>query len=43
MRTGGELLRGSVSKLTGPGEPSLGTPPGEPGKDWVVLIRAAGK
>ena len=42
-RTGGELLRGSVSKLTGPGEPSLGTPPGEPGKDWVVLIRAAGK
>ena len=42
-RTGGELLRGSVSKLTGPGEPSLGTPPGEAGKDWVVLIRAAGK
>jgi hypothetical protein len=34
MRTGGELLGGSVSKLTGPGEA---------GKDWVVLIRAAGK
>jgi hypothetical protein len=42
-RTGGELLRGSVSKLTGPGEPSLGAPPGEAGKDWVVLIHAVPK
>jgi hypothetical protein len=42
-RTGGELLAGSVGKLTGPGEPSVGAPPGEAGKDWAVLIRAAGK
>jgi hypothetical protein len=42
-RKGGRLLLGSAEKLSGPGEPSLGTPPGEAGKDWVVLIRAAGK
>jgi hypothetical protein len=42
-RTGGELLGGSASKLTGPGEPSLGAPPGQAGKDWVALIRAVGK
>ena len=41
-RTGGGLRRGSVSKLTGPGEPSLGTPPVATGKDWVALVRATG-
>jgi len=40
-RTGGGLRRGAVTTLTGPGDMPLGTPPGDTGKDWVALVRAA--
>jgi hypothetical protein len=36
-RDGGSLATGSVAAITGPGQRSLGTPPG-PG-DWVALVR----
>jgi len=39
-RTGGALLVGSVKSITGPGKRSLGTPPANPEKDWVVLVKA---
>ena len=38
-RAGGELLRGSVKQITGPGAQSIGQPPKESGKDWAVLVR----
>jgi len=38
-RNGGELLPGSVTSVTGPGQVSLGTPP--PGYDWAVRVRHA--
>ncbi|MBA4408095.1 MAG: DUF5060 domain-containing protein [Bacteroidota bacterium] len=39
-RTDGKLLDGSVKTLNG-GKVSLGAPPAEPEKDWVVLITKA--
>ncbi|MCU0962312.1 MAG: DUF5060 domain-containing protein [Pirellulaceae bacterium] len=39
-RTGGELQRGSVSSVRGPGSVALGDPPGEPDADWMVLVRS---
>jgi len=39
LRTGGELLPGSVKKLTSKGYVSTGNPPGDDGKDWVCLIK----
>jgi hypothetical protein len=39
-RNGGKLARGSVDEVVGPGRASLGQPPAEPQKDWVVLVRA---
>lgn len=38
-RNGGELLPGSVTSVTGPGQISLGKPP--PGNDWAVRVRHA--
>jgi hypothetical protein len=40
-RVGGELLRGSVRQITGPGAKSLGRPPKDSDKDWAVLVRKA--
>ncbi|MHC4323667.1 MAG: DUF5060 domain-containing protein [Planctomycetota bacterium] len=37
-RTGGELLRGSVRQITGPGKQSIGRPPKQSDKDWAVLV-----
>ena len=41
-RTGGRLLQGSVKTMAGPGAKSIGTPPSNPSKDWVALIRKTG-
>ncbi len=38
-RTGGKLQKGSVTKVTGPGMVSLGSPPAEGGKDWAILCK----
>lgn len=38
-RSSGPLQKGSIRKLQGTGPQLLGTPPSDPGKDWVVLIR----
>jgi len=38
-RKGGALQQGSITKVTGPGEKSLGGPPSDPGKDWVVFVK----
>jgi len=37
-REGGELLDGNITSLQGKGFQSLGEPPAEPEKDWVVVI-----
>jgi hypothetical protein len=39
-RSGGELLKGSVSEVRGPSTVSLGLPPGEVDQDWVVLVKS---
>lgn len=41
-RTGGPLERGSVHTIQGPGQKSLGTPPRDPRRDWVVLVTRNG-
>jgi hypothetical protein len=38
-REGGELQVGSVTNLNGSGHQSLGTPPADPLKDWVVVVQ----
>ena len=38
-RSGGELQKGEVHTVEGDAAVELGTPPGDPGKDWVVLLR----
>lgn len=38
-RTGGELIEGEVKELNGAGQFSLGMPPGDAERDWVVLVR----
>jgi hypothetical protein len=38
-RTGGEIKEGSLKSIKGTGFTSLGTPPSETGKDWVVLVQ----
>ncbi|MGC9327213.1 MAG: DUF5060 domain-containing protein [Candidatus Hinthialibacter sp.] len=38
-RHGGDLQKGSIESLSGPGEQSIGLPPGERKQDWAVLIR----
>ncbi|MCW5982194.1 MAG: DUF5060 domain-containing protein [Bryobacteraceae bacterium] len=37
-RAGGELQTGSVPSVQGPGVKPIGSPPAEPGKDWVALV-----
>ena len=41
-RNGGLLRDGEVKTLRGPGFRSLGVPPGDPGRDWVGLVRLDG-
>jgi len=36
---GGELQEGSVRTIRGPGNHSIGSPPGRPVHDWAVLVR----
>jgi hypothetical protein len=38
-RTGGKLRTGSIEKVKGPGEVSLGNPPADGDTDWVILCR----
>ncbi|MBN1559123.1 DUF5060 domain-containing protein [candidate division KSB1 bacterium] len=38
-RQGGELIEGDVKQALGPGLQSLGWPPADRGKDWVVLLK----
>lgn len=39
-RNGGAVQAGSVTRITGGGRAAVGYPPGQPGMDWVCLIRA---
>ncbi|MBK1875927.1 DUF5060 domain-containing protein [Pelagicoccus mobilis] len=39
-KTGGDLQKGTVSRIKGPGSVSLGRPSGDPERHWVNLIRA---
>jgi hypothetical protein len=41
-RAGGPLLAGSVATIDGPGTPELGSPPADPDRDWVILVRRLG-
>jgi len=38
-RNGGALLEGSITTVVGNGIQSLGNPPSEQNKDWVVLLK----
>ena len=38
-RDGGELQRGSVETVWGPGLVEVGEPPSKPARDWVCLVR----
>ena len=38
-RTGGALQNGTITTIAGPGKKSIGKPPSEPSKDWVVLVK----
>ena len=38
-RAGGELLQGSAGTVKGPGAQPIGTPPSEPDRDWVALVK----
>ncbi len=42
-RTGGPLQQGSIKSVSGPGKKSLGTPPSDPNKDWLVMCRVDSK
>ncbi len=42
-RRGGPLQDGSVRTVSGPGGKSLGDPPAEKSRDWVVLVRRSGQ
>lgn len=37
-RTGGPLETGSAKTIQGPGKKSLGAPPRDPEKDWIILV-----
>jgi hypothetical protein len=39
-RTGGDLQEGSILTVTGGAVAPLGTPPSDPGADWVLLVSA---
>ena len=38
-RTGGDLVTGTIDRINGSRYSSIGSPPGDPGKDWVCLIK----
>ena len=38
-RRGGELRKGTLERISGPGPKPLGAPPSDPEQDWVVLVR----
>jgi len=38
-REGGELARGSVRRVEGPGKVALGEPPAQPDQDWLVVVQ----
>jgi hypothetical protein len=38
-RTGGDLQNGSITSIKGTGFVSLGNPPTENSKDWLLLIK----
>lgn len=38
-RSGGDLTKGSVQSVKGPGWVSVGLPPADPDKDWLALVR----
>lgn len=38
-RTGGPLLVGSCKTIQGPSKKPLGTPPSDPDKDWIILVK----
>jgi CubicO group peptidase (beta-lactamase class C family) len=38
-RRGGDLAEGSVRRVRGPGLAWTGTPPGEPDRDWVAVVK----
>ncbi|SMP58690.1 Galactose oxidase, central domain [Neorhodopirellula lusitana] len=40
-RAGGELANGSVARVTGGGQVSLGLPPADHKQDWLAVVRAA--
>jgi hypothetical protein len=40
-RKGGALQAGSVKTIRGPGKQGIGTPPSEPTRDWVILVKRA--
>jgi hypothetical protein len=39
-RNGGSLQKGSKNQLTGAESVSIGSPPAEPARDWVALVRS---
>jgi len=41
-RSGGALQNGSVTSLKGSGKLSIGNPPSDASKDWVVLVKKKG-
>ncbi|MEL7340471.1 MAG: Ig-like domain-containing protein, partial [Bacteroidota bacterium] len=41
-RNGGALLNGSSTSVAGGSSVSLGTPPNNPGEDWVILVKKNG-
>jgi hypothetical protein len=38
-RVGGDLLNGPIQRINGPGIKTIGSPPHDPSKDWVVLVQ----
>ena len=38
-RSGGSLQQGSVSEIQGPGTVSIGVPPGDPDRDWAIVVQ----
>jgi len=38
-RKGGNLVKGTISEVEGPGQIQIGQPPDEMNKDWVALVR----
>jgi hypothetical protein len=38
-RTGGALVAGEVTRISGGAKTWLGEPPADPQRDWAVLIR----